>query len=164
MHCACLLVSKKTCNVHKKGNLRRRMGSETKVISPIMAKLEMAKKSNFMLYDLEFLPLGKSKEKKIAKRTSNGKVFPIFLFLNHTCKRIFFAISRFAIIEEMASGELDPSFFFFSSSFYLTNCHNFLNFSPSFVQQWAQARILAAYRNTYFKKSVSGLTRYPSTY
>ena len=102
MHCACLLVSKKTCNVHKKGNLRRRMGSETKVISPIMAKLEMAKKSNFMLYDLEFLPLGKSKEKKIAKRTSNGKVFPIFLFLNHTCKRIFFAISRFAIIEEMA--------------------------------------------------------------
>ena len=112
MHCACLLVSKKTCNVHKKGNLRRRMGSETKVISPIMAKLEMAKKSNFMLYDLEFLPLGKSKEKKIAKRTSNGKVFPIFLFLNHTCKRIFFAISRFAIIEEMASGELDPSFFF----------------------------------------------------
>ena len=44
MHCACLLVSKKTCNVHKKGNLRTRMGSETEVISPIMAKLEMAKK------------------------------------------------------------------------------------------------------------------------
>ena len=27
------------------------MGSETEVISPIMAKLEMAKKSNFMPYD-----------------------------------------------------------------------------------------------------------------
>ena len=43
---------KKTCNVHKKGNLRTRMGSETEVISPIMAKLEMAKKSNFMPFAL----------------------------------------------------------------------------------------------------------------
>ena len=67
MHCACLLVSKKTCNVHKKGNLRRRMGSETKVISPIMAKLEMAIFFNFMPYDLEFLPLTKAKRKKFQK-------------------------------------------------------------------------------------------------
>ena len=67
MHCACLLVSKKTCNVHKKGNLRTRMGSETEVISPIMAKLEMAKQSNIMPYDLEFLPLTKAKREKLPK-------------------------------------------------------------------------------------------------
>ena len=108
MHCACLLFSKKTCNVHKKGNLKTRMGSETEVICPIIAKLEMAKKSKFIPYDLEFLPL-----KKIAKRTSNGKVFQNkCLNKNHTCMWIFFAISRFAIIREMASGELDPSLFF----------------------------------------------------
>ena len=29
-------------------------------------------------------------------------------------RSVFFAISKFAIIEEMASGELDPSLFFFS--------------------------------------------------
>ena len=75
MHCACLLVSKKTCNVHKKGNLRMRMGSETEVISPIMAKLEMAKKFNFMPYDSEFLPLTKAKRKKIPKGLHIAKFF-----------------------------------------------------------------------------------------